>query len=1450
MPKNNLDFNVKVLSQLGLSEEEAVAYSILVGTGSRTAEEAALYSGRPAREIKESLAKLAEKGFARLIPGVLDIYVALNPQITITAKAEDQLQTELNKTISEINDIWKYSADQLRETTANFKTATKELADNKISVMKEASKNFSSTIKQTVQELEGNLKELSEKYSATISKFTTEDYNSLETSLQTLKTTLSTEIQNQISDLEDSIAELNQKTAELIDSSSKILRDQTDNVMERFGAIITEIKDKNSNSIKEFEDKLITTTENLEAQIEAQRENLSESVKKVGHNIIDNFKKNLSTLHSTFSKSITELITQINANIDSSLSKTAASLDLKVDQHAEKTTENRNLLTNAQDILSTAFQNVIVEIEKSVQYNESLETALTKFQEKTQSVLKDLTSLETNLTKKTKALSDNTILTLREGIKEGIDSIQKGLKSIQMNLTQFIESSVAALKESNKTFTDKTTTLIESKQEDFLSTLDNITEATKKQLSTQTNEAQNNILTKKEIVINELTKQIQEANEKFNKQINRMRNDTETLLEKFNEQVKTRVNTTKSSLLDQVKANNTQIEEEIDAQIGQIKSNKTEINTKLDNLLKEMTEKFTKLRTNTIEKTKNITQESMKQLKTYLSTLSESFDKTLSTFSKKTSQESEAIRKEIPPALDRLVTDHKNRIQTFDLTFSETLMQLIEIVSEIYEKLQDKKTRKKLHEVYLPKLEVMKTNLADIQEKLRTLMETHITSFETESSKFIDQIERSLTLQIRNIQDLVEQSKEKIETSRNETGTMVEGGLTEATNLLLNSLQQTTDQNLQTGESSIKQVNKAFQNCINTQTALLQSFRETFTSLETTISTAIKEITTETNKDLANLNKEILKKQSRQLDQTLKDTEKAIEATRDQVLNSTENISQTSIEIDKNLLAQMLELIDSQRVSVSDAFEDLRTNISEGQEKRNTELETNLENISITQKKGIEEIIKSATNSMNNIIDETITQISDLGKKLTRTSNDEIERTLRNSSKLYGETTDAITQGLSKQINSFNQEIIPSIESTKETFTSELVSSLENVENILLKSQKEIKTSADNLKELLNELPVITESIKKDREKMDNEVKFIIENTVSALRNEVISNENKTHEIISKRTEEAKATVIQLQKEELPQVLSTTLQENLDQAIKTINNVKEEVHKKIESETKNLRTQSEKITAIPIRNIQTKVMDFQKSLEDELGSHSLTINKHFFNHAEKLRDSLKTHRAQTKEMLDSSEAIINQTTLKYAKEVEKNLLEIATGVTSTVDKIENDVTKKLSGQLQGIPARIHTALKDTGATMTFLKQVHDFALKTKPLAIEQTYPIFGKEAVLNSILSCLSRVKSTINLVVPNLEDIPLNVLETVPSTRRIELITSESSITPEYISELTNKLPNVVVRKTPEIDAYIAFRDAEEVIIGTGEGNSLASIATTQEEFVRLLGELQSRFRSQSRPV
>jgi len=127
-----LGFNVKGLSQLGLNEDEAVAYSILVGTGVRTAEEVSLYTGQPVNETIDALISLSEKGYARRISGIVDIYQSLNPQIVISSAAEEQLETELNRTISDINDMWKFGADLLKDTTSKFITDIKQVKNETV----------------------------------------------------------------------------------------------------------------------------------------------------------------------------------------------------------------------------------------------------------------------------------------------------------------------------------------------------------------------------------------------------------------------------------------------------------------------------------------------------------------------------------------------------------------------------------------------------------------------------------------------------------------------------------------------------------------------------------------------------------------------------------------------------------------------------------------------------------------------------------------------------------------------------------------------------------------------------------------------------------------------------------------------------------------------------------------------------------------------------------------------------------------------------------------------------------------------------------------------------------------------------------------------------------------------------------------------------------------------
>ena len=764
--------------------------------------------------------------------------------------------------------------------------------------------------------------------------------------------------------------------------------------------------------------------------------------------------------------------------------------------------------------------------------------------------------------------------------------------------------------------------------------------------------------------------------------------------------------------------------------------------------------------------------------------------------------------------------------------------------------LQDKKTRKKLHETYLPKLEEMKASLMNTQEQLRTLIETHVSTFEGESSRFIDQIERSMTLQIRNIQDLAEHSKEQITNNRNESQTMVGDGYTEIEDIFLKGLQQTVDQNLETIKNGIKQTDNTIHTNANTQTALIQSILQTLSTQESGLSTSITKLNTESEEQLIYSINELKTNQNSLRIESRDNLLNTIETVQGQTNSYSDDITSIAINYNDTILQQMMELLDSQYTSISSEFDNLRQNISEIKDTSNSELESNLEELTANQKNDIESTLNSAKTSVKAIIDQTKAQILDSGKQIDQTNAEEITNAVKNSTILLDSVTESISEGLSNLLSSFINETMPAIDTTQNEFTSTLETSVEGMKSTLTESHNIIQTNADSFKESMNELPQMTSQLERAREKMDADLQFNVGNTLSALRNEVLSNENKMHNHISTRTDEAKSTVLQLQKEDLPQTMQTLLDEKLDLAVNTIQDTTGAAHTYIETETTNLRTHNENATTIPFRKIQTNVLDFQKALEDTLSSNDLAINKNFFDFAEKIRETLETYYKQTTTALDSSENDIKTILTTFVKDNDKTIQDIFTGVNDTVDTIQGDVTKKLSSAIYGIPERVHSALKTTGATMTFLKNVHDFALKTKPLAIEETYPVFGKAAVLKNILGCLTRVKSTINIVVPNIADIPIETLESVPRTRRIEIITMASSISPSTITDIQEKASNVVIRQIPEVSVYLAFRDAEEVVLGSGEGDRLTAVVSTQEDFVRLLSELQSSFRAQSRPV
>ncbi|MHA2499186.1 MAG: helix-turn-helix domain-containing protein, partial [Candidatus Hodarchaeales archaeon] len=151
-----------MLQEIGLSENEGKVYAALATNYFRTLEEAHAYSEGLSREdVSSALESLEGKKFVRKISGKVDLYIAINPHLTVTSEAEKRLEADLNTMSDSIREIWERTSKELRKEITEHvgsvreKTSkyTNELNSQTLSVLAESEEGIRSTEQDVHKEL-------------------------------------------------------------------------------------------------------------------------------------------------------------------------------------------------------------------------------------------------------------------------------------------------------------------------------------------------------------------------------------------------------------------------------------------------------------------------------------------------------------------------------------------------------------------------------------------------------------------------------------------------------------------------------------------------------------------------------------------------------------------------------------------------------------------------------------------------------------------------------------------------------------------------------------------------------------------------------------------------------------------------------------------------------------------------------------------------------------------------------------------------------------------------------------------------------------------------------------------------------------------------------------------------------------------------------------------------
>jgi hypothetical protein len=266
-------------------------------------------------------------------------------------------------------------------------------------------------------------------------------------------------------------------------------------------------------------------------------------------------------------------------------------------------------------------------------------------------------------------------------------------------------------------------------------------------------------------------------------------------------------------------------------------------------------------------------------------------------------------------------------------------------------------------------------------------------------------------------------------------------------------------------------------------------------------------------------------------------------------------------------------------------------------------------------------------------------------------------------------------------------------------------------------------------------------------------------------------------------------------------------------------------------EMENLATQE---TNLLLENIN----QFIEGLNGQIQEYDSTFNSTLTETAVKMSEKLIV---QTRELQEKMVAVVSEMSKSASDQLTTTSQLISSSIQAEITTLETELTD-YTAKFKEVTQRNEEVFKNY---LFSLEKLSNLVTDTKHPEV-QTAPIISREAVLNYLQSMFSRMKGGMTLLIPQADDIPLDIILETKNHQRINLV---SVLDPAKHTDLLKKLfskPNVRVRrvdvtKFEGVDKYVAAdRDGEEVIIGiTEDQGQTVAIASYSDAFVTLMGKI-----------
>ncbi|MFW9904280.1 MAG: helix-turn-helix domain-containing protein [Candidatus Thorarchaeota archaeon] len=563
---------------------------------------------------------------------------------------------------------------------------------------------------------------------------------------------------------------------------------------------------------------------------------------------------------------------------------------------------------------------------------------------------------------------------------------------------------------------------------------------------------------------------------------------------------------------------------------------------------------------------------------------------------------------------------------------------------------------------------------------------------------------------------------------------------------------------------------------------------------------------------------------------------------------------------------------------------------------RNQALTTQIDNLVSKSQEFLTQGIQNVHQSMETTGQVIYQSIDERNEKLNIHISNITSEMVQNVTKIsddnqlkVGSCLESYNEKLHQQLDANKQNAVGSFTSTRDEIKTKSVGSAENLQQALNESlvaiqnqliemlQQAQETLSQKVLEARNQVQTTIEEFSEAVQvQTDSDIQKIIINTESTfggLAQDTQNTYEQTRESVNttfnemtsntrNKTEEIKGTAL-LELNRIVNTFKTEINSQLEQFKQTM----KPQDQQLKDELTKFKTEVTTSRSLALESFRTMMEEFKTAVITKHQEMEILATQETNILSENINQFIEEINGQIKEYDSNFNTTLTETAVKMSEKLivqTRELQEKMVAVVSEMSKSASDqlttTSQLISSSIQAEITSLETELTDYAAKFKEVTQRNEEVFKNYLFSLEklsnlvtdtkqpevQTASIVSRKAVLNYLQSMFSRMKGGMTLLIPQVDDIPIDTILETKNHQRINLV---SVLDPAKHTDLLKKLfskPNVRVRrvdvtKFEGVDKYVAAdRDGEEVIIGiTEDQGETVAIASYSDAFVTLMGKI-----------